>query len=145
MRVVIQRVSRASVTVENTVVGQIDAGILLLVGFAQADEESVLKPIAQKVLNLRIFSDKEGRLDLSVLDINGGVLAVPQFTLYADTGKGRRPDFFAAKEPVAAKNLFLRFLDELKRSALTVESGEFGADMQVALLNDGPVTIILDS
>ena len=145
MKVLIQRVSQASVEVEGQVVSNIPAGLLLLVGFEKGDDESKLKPAAKKVSGLRIFSDENGRFMHSVLDTKGSVLAVSQFTLLADTSKGRRPEFFRALEPEAANTLFNKFLAELSECGIEdVQAGVFGAMMKVSLLNDGPVTISLD-
>lgn len=145
MKIVVQRVTYASVTVNDQPIAQIEKGLLLLVGFSVGDDETVLTKLAEKVLNLRIFDDSDGRFSDSVLDIKGNVLVVPQFTLYADTHKGRRPDFSAALDPSKAKPLFERFVELLGKRLGEVEKGEFGASMQVALSNDGPVTILLDS
>ena len=145
MRVLVQRVASSSVSVDGTVIGKIGIGLLLLVGFGKDDKESVIPKMAEKVANLRIFPDKEGRFHCSLLDINGGVLVVPQFTLYGDTTKGRRPDFFGAMDPSEASGYVDVFKQELKSAGINcVESGEFGANMQVELVNDGPVTILLE-
>lgn len=145
MRAVIQRVSRASVTVTNTVVGQIEQGLLVLLGVGTEDgvEEAAL--LAEKIATLRIFSDEDGRFNLSVQDISGDILVVSQFTLYADTRKGRRPSFVAAARPEQAEPLVETFIEFLRNKDLSVATGRFGAHMDVSLLNDGPVTIILDS
>lgn len=145
LKIVVQRVSSASVTVNDQLIARIPEGLLLLVGFADGDDESTLFNLAEKVINLRIFPDESGRLSDSVLDINASILVVPQFTLYADTSKGRRPNFSAALNPQQAHPLFERFVELLKQRLGTVEKGEFGASMQVALINNGPVTILLDS
>ena len=145
MRVLLQRVNNAQVTVEGRVVGRIERGLLLLVGLGQGDDESRLKPAAEKVVNMRIFPDDKGRFHFSTLDIEGEILAVSQFTLYADTSKGRRPDFFSALEPTKARELFEKFVSEIQALGVKrVETGEFGAEMKVALENDGPVTIMLE-
>ena len=144
MKVILQRVNFAKVSVEGITVGEIEKGLLLLVGFGKDDSESVLKPMAAKISNLRVFPDEKGRFHLSVLDIEGGILAVPQFTLFADTSKGRRPEFFSALAPDKAEEMFNSFVRHLKESEIAkVETGQFGAYMQVTLENDGPVTIIL--
>ena len=144
MKVVIQRVNSASVKVDGEVVGAIDKGLLLLVGFGKDDSEQALIPVAKKISNMRLFPDKNKKFDKSVLETSGGVLAVPQFTLFADTSKGRRPEFFSALNPDEATQLFETFLTCLKDTGISkVESGRFGAYMQVSLENDGPVTIIL--
>jgi D-aminoacyl-tRNA deacylase len=145
MKVVIQRVNYASVKVSGETVGEISRGVCLLVGFGPEDDASKLKPMAEKIVNMRIFPNEEGRFDRSTLEIGGAVLAVPQFTLYADTRKGRRPDFFGALEPAAASRLFDEFVALLgKTGAAKVAAGVFGGDMKVALENDGPVTIVVE-
>lgn len=145
MRVIVQRVSSAAVHVSGDMVGTIGPGLLLLVGFGQGDSRENLRPIAEKISTMRIFSNEQGRFDRSVLDVKGDLLAVPQFTLYADTSKGRRPEFFQALSPDLAKPLFLEFLEALRATgASKVEAGIFGADMKVSLVNDGPVTICLE-
>lgn len=146
MKAVFQRVSHASVTVDGEVVGAVAAGVLLLVGVQQEDTAAEAAVLAQKVANLRVFRDEGGKMNRSVLDIGGGVLAVSQFTLCADTRHGRRPDFFAAARPETALPLFETVVSELKKAGVAeVQTGVFGADMQVELLNDGPVTILLDT
>lgn len=144
MRIVAQRVAKARVTVEGETVGEIGQGLLLLVGIGRGDDEKGLGWLADKVLDLRIFEDEEGRMDRSLLEIGGEVLAVPQFTLYGDVRKGRRPSFDAAAPPGEAAPLFQRFVERLKESGLRVEQGVFGAKMEVELVNDGPVTLILE-
>ncbi len=145
MKIIIQRVSSASVTVNQEIVAQIDSGILALIGLGEGDDNSKFAVIIEKIINMRIFSNPKGRFDNSLLDINGGVILVPQFTLYADTSKGRRPEFFKAMPPQLAKSLFEEFCEKFKSSyPYQVETGVFGADMKVALLNDGPVTIPLE-
>ncbi len=145
MKIVMQRVQRARVTVDSEIVGEISAGLLLLVGFGKEDSSQGIRPIVEKILNLRIFSNEQGRFDRSLIDIHGEVLAVSQFTLYADTSKGRRPEFFSALDPVSAEKLFEEFLETLRSAApAKVASGRFGALMQVELVNDGPVTITLE-
>lgn len=146
MKAVFQRVSHASVTVDGEVVGAVAAGVLLLVGVQQEDTAAEAAVLAQKVANLRVFRDEGGKMNRSVLDIGGSVLAVSQFTLCADTRHGRRPDFFAAARPETALPLFETVVSELKKAGVAeVQTGVFGADMQVELLNDGPVTILLDT
>lgn len=145
MKIVIQRVQRAKVTVDSEVVGEISAGLLLLVGFGKGDMSQGIAPVVDKILNMRIFSNEQGRFDRSLLDIQGEVLAVSQFTLYADTSKGRRPEFFGALDPASAEALFEEFLQTLRNAAPSkVAAGRFGAMMQVELVNDGPVTITLE-
>jgi D-aminoacyl-tRNA deacylase len=145
MRVVIQRVKASSVTVEGIVVGQIGRGLNLLVGIAPTDTDVELDWIARKVLSLRVFpSEGQDRWDLSITDIEGELLVVSQFTLYGDCQKGRRPSFDGAAPPVQAEALFDRFIAKLRESRLKVETGQFGSMMQVAIANDGPVTLILE-
>lgn len=145
MRAVIQRVSEASVTVEGRVVGAIGRGLLILLGAGMGDSETEAKLLAEKSANLRIFADDEGRFNRSLLDIGGEALVVSQFTLYADTRRGRRPSFSDAAPPEIAAPLVEAFANELRRLGIAVSTGQFGAMMQVALVNDGPVTILLDS
>jgi D-tyrosyl-tRNA(Tyr) deacylase len=146
VRLVVQRVACARVTVDGEVVAEIGPGLLLFVGFGAADREAVLAPMAERVARLRIFPDERGRFQHAVLEAGDTVLAVPNFTLYADTSRGRRPDFGAALEPVAARRLYDGFLDALKTAGIAeVAGGRFGAHMNVTLENDGPVTILLES
>ena len=145
MRVVLQRVSEASVTVGERVVGSIGRGLLVLVGFTAGDGEAELDWVARKVHGLRVFGDDQGKMNRSVDEIGGGILVVSQFTLYGDTRKGRRPSFVAASDPKEAETLYDRFLVRLRElSSGPVEGGEFGAMMQVALVNDGPVTLVIE-
>ncbi|MCL4169392.1 UNVERIFIED_CONTAM: hypothetical protein GTU68_000002 [Idotea baltica] len=144
MKVIIQRVNSASVKVDNEIIGKCAQGLLLLVGYGVNSNVESNKILAKKIINLRIFSDEQGRFDKSILDINGSLLIVPQFTLYADTSKGRRPDFFGALKPKLANDYFNDFLKEINKFNIKYESGKFGADMKVSLENDGPVTIILE-
>lgn len=146
MRAVVQRVSHASVTVEGQRVGEIEAGLLVLLGAGAGDVQSDLEYIVDKLVNLRIFADDAGKMNRSVLDIGGGVLVVSQFTLYGDARKGRRPSFIDALEPGAAKALYEQSLVALRAAGVArVAAGVFAADMKVELLNDGPVTLLLDS
>ncbi len=145
MRALIQRVSLASVTVENEVVGQIGEGLLVFLGIGLEDTETTVKTIADKIVQLRIFPDQQGKINLSLLDIRGEILVVSQFTLHADVSRGRRPSFTKAAPPSIAIPLYELFIETCKKYTLTVESGIFGAYMQVELCNDGPVTILLDS
>lgn len=145
MRVVIQRVSEASVTVENAIVGSISKGYMLLIGIDENDETQDADWLVQKILNLRVFGDEEGKLNRSVMDIQGEILCVSQFTLIADYKKGNRPSFIKAAKPDKTIPLFEYFKTEISKSGLKVESSVFGADMKVALINDGPVTILMDS
>ncbi len=145
MRIVLQRVKSASVTVEGEMVSEIGAGLLLLVGVAQDDGEAGADWLAGKVARLRIFSDEEGKMNLSVKDAGGEVLAVSQFTLLADTRKGNRPSFIRAALPEQAEPLFDYFREKLREEGVaSVKTGRFGAMMDVALVNDGPVTILLE-
>jgi D-tyrosyl-tRNA(Tyr) deacylase len=145
MRAVIQRVSEASVSVGGAVVGQIGAGLLVLLGVGEGDGAAEAALLAEKIANLRIFSDDEGRFNRSLLDVAGGALVVSQFTLYADLRRGRRPSFSDAAPPDVAAPLVDVFAAALRRLQVEVASGSFGAHMHVALVNDGPVTIVLDS
>jgi D-tyrosyl-tRNA(Tyr) deacylase len=143
MRAVVQRVTRARVTVAGETVGQVGAGLLVLVGVAEEDGEAEADALAGKVARLRIFEDEAGKFDRSVKDAGGAVLAVSQFTLIADTRKGNRPSFSHAARPERAEPLFDRFCVALRELGLSVETGSFGARMDVELVNDGPVTIVL--
>lgn len=145
MKAVIQRVSEASVKVDDEIVGKISDGLLLLIGIDEEDEKTDADWLVQKILNLRIFGDEDGKLNLSVLDIAGEILCISQFTLIADYKKGNRPSFIKAAKPDKAIPLFEYFKTEIAKSNLKIESGIFGADMKVSLLNDGPVTIVMDS
>lgn len=145
MRVVLQRVSSASVRVEGAVTGEIGAGFLLLVGIGHEDSEADLAWMADKVAGLRVFEDAEGKMNLSLEDTGGAILSVSQFTLYGDCRKGRRPNFMAAARPEKASELYDRFNELLRGKGIRVETGVFGAMMEVSLVNDGPVTLILDS
>ena len=145
MRLVIQRVTSASVEVEQKVIGSIKEGLAVLVGFGKEDTENKLKPALQKLINLRIFPNKNGRFDHSLVELNAGLLLIPQFTLYADTSKGRRPEFFNALEPRKAEKLFDKFITLAKlEKDITIQQGKFGADMLVSINNKGPVTISLE-
>ncbi|HEY9766218.1 MAG TPA: D-aminoacyl-tRNA deacylase [Chroococcales cyanobacterium] len=144
MRVVYQRASRASVTVEEKIVGEIGRGALLLVGIAPGDSAATSLWMAEKIANLRVFEDEEGKMNRSLLDVGGEVLAISQFTLYGETSKGRRPSFSEAAPPDLAEPLYETFLAELKKSGLKVEKGIFGAHMEVFLVNDGPVTLLIE-
>ncbi len=145
MRVLLQRVSKASVTVEERIVGQIEYGFLILLGIGQDDSEIHVKQLTDKIIHLRVFADDEGKMNRSLLDSGGQALVVSQFTLYADMRKGRRPSFVNAAAPALAEPLVERFKEALVAHGIHVESGVFGADMNVELVNDGPVTLWLDS
>ena len=145
MKAVIQRVSEANVKVDGKIVGEISKGLLLLIGIDEEDEKNDADWLVQKILSLRIFGDEEGKLNRSVMDISGGILCISQFTLIADYKKGNRPSFIKAAKPEKAIPLFDYFKTEISKSGLKTESGIFGADMKVSLLNDGPVTIVMDS
>ncbi len=146
MRLVIQRVSEASVTIDQNVVGRIGPGLMILCGIEQEDTAEDVAWLVSKVTQMRIFSDAEGKMNLSVKDISGGLLVVSQFTLHASTKKGNRPSFIRAARPEQAIPLYEQFMSALEAdTGRKVERGVFGADMQVALINDGPVTIVIDS
>jgi D-tyrosyl-tRNA(Tyr) deacylase len=145
MRAVIQRVRRASVSVAGEVVGAIDHGVLVLLGVAHEDTAEQGAWLADKIVNLRIFNDGDGKMNLSLLDVGGACLVVSQFTLYGDVRKGRRPSFIDAAPPPVAIPLYVAFLDAVRAHGVRVAAGRFGADMQVELVNDGPVTLILDA
>jgi len=144
MRVVLQRVSRAAVSVEGRIIGEIGAGFCVLIGFTHDDTAGVVEWMAEKITGLRLFGDAEGKMNLALAEVGGAVLVVSQFTLYGDAAKGRRPSFIEAARPEVAIPLYQRFCDELRARGLTVATGEFGAMMQVELVNDGPVTLLLE-
>ena len=144
MRVLVQRVSRAEVRVQGAVRGRIAGGLLLLVGFGAADGEEQLAWMAEKIAGLRIFGDADGKMNRSVEEVGGGLLVISQFTLYGDARKGRRPSFIEAAQPPVAIPLYERFVQLLRARGLPVETGEFGAMMEVELVNDGPVTLWLE-
>lgn len=144
MRVVLQRVTRGSVAIGGHTTGSIARGFVVLVGFTHSDTPDQAVWMAEKVAGLRVFSDAEGKMNLALGDVGGGVLVVSQFTLYGDAEKGRRPSFITAARPEQAIPLYERFVAELRGRGLTVATGEFGADMQVELVNDGPVTLMLE-
>jgi D-aminoacyl-tRNA deacylase len=144
VRLVLQRVSHARVVVEGRVTGEIGRGLLLLVGFTDADDDEALRWMADKVVGLRVFADEEGKMNRSVDEVGGGILVVSQFTLYGDARKGRRPSFVEAARPEKAIPLYERFVELLRATEVRVETGEFGAMMQVELVNDGPVTLTLE-
>lgn len=144
MRVVVQRVNKAQVTIDNEVVSKIKRGFLLLVGLREGDELDQVKKAADKIAKMRIFEDEDEKTNLSLKDVNGEILSVSQFTLLANTKKGNRPSFVEAMRPPKSKDLWENFNKELENRGFHVETGEFGADMQVSLENDGPFTIVLD-
>jgi D-tyrosyl-tRNA(Tyr) deacylase len=145
MRVVLQRVSRARVVVDGEVVGAIDRGLLVLLGVAAGDTAEDARRLADRTVGLRIFADAEGKMNLAVADVGGGVLVVSQFTLYGDCHKGRRPSFVEAAPPELAIPLYEAFVDAVRAHGVPTATGRFGAMMQVELVNDGPVTLIMDS
>jgi len=142
---VVQRVSRAKVSVRGETSGEIGRGLLVLLGVAREDSESEADHLAKKIAGLRIFEDEHGKMNRSVAEIGGALLVVSQFTLYGDARKGKRPSFDAAAPPEVARHLYQRFIDDIKTLGIPCQSGRFQEDMQVELLNDGPVTILLDS
>lgn len=145
MRAIIQRVSRAKVTVDNQIIGEIERGILLFLGVSETDSEKDAHYLLEKTINLRIFEDADDKMNLSLADISGDLLVVSQFTLYGDVRKGRRPSFIRAAAPEKAVQLYEFFVAEAKKQITKVETGKFQAMMDVELVNDGPVTIMLDS
>lgn len=145
MRILVQRVKNASVTIDGQLFSQIGQGYLLLVGFSNNDDENIVELMTQKLLNLRICDDSDGKMNLSIIDTKGELLSVSQFTLYADSSKGRRPSFIDACNPERAVQLYDYFNDKLRKSGLKVETGKFRAEMDVQLVNSGPITIMLDS
>ena len=145
MRFVIQRVQYASVTVDNNVIGKINNGFMVLIGVENADTKEIADKMVSKLVNMRIFQDEKDKMNLSLSDVNGELLLISQFTLYANCKKGNRPSFTEAGKPDMANELYEYIISKCKESVEVVEKGEFGADMKVELLNDGPVTIILDS
>ncbi len=144
MRALIQRVSRASVTVAEEVVGSIDNGLVALIGITHDDDEAGARKLAEKITNLRVMDDDEGVMNRSVLDVGGSVLAISQFTLYGDAAKGRRPSWIAAAKPEVAEPLVQAVIDEMRALGVPVETGVFRADMSVDLTNDGPCTVMLE-
>ena len=145
MRCVVQRVSESSVSVNNETVGSVGKGLMVLIGVSVDDTDADLKYMAEKVPNLRIFDDENGVMNKSVLDVGGSILAVSQFTLYGDARGGRRPSYIRAAKPEEANAMYRRLVEAWRQKGLHVETGIFRADMQVSLVNDGPVTILLDS
>lgn len=145
MKFVIQRVKEASVTVDNEVIGEIGKGYMVLIGVAEDDTTEIADKLIKKMIGLRIFEDENGKTNISLADVNGSLLLVSQFTLYANCKKGNRPSFIEAGSPDKAEMLYEYTIAECKKQVATVEKGSFGADMKVSLVNDGPFTIILDS
>ncbi len=145
MRFVIQRVTHASVMIDGVICGKIDKGFLVLIGVGQNDDEKIADKMVQKLIGMRIFEDENGKTNLALKDVGGQLLLVSQFTLYADCKKGNRPSFIAAGSPQRADELYQYIITKCKEEIAVVEQGEFGADMKVELLNDGPFTVILDS
>lgn len=145
MRAVVQRVKSSNVKVDENIVGKINKGLLVLLGVEDADTDEDIEYLAEKICNLRIFEDENGKLNLSLIDIAGSLLVVSQFTLYGDCRKGRRPNFMMAAKPEYAEKMYLKFVDECKKYVGSVETGKFQAYMEVEIINDGPVTLILDS
>ena len=146
MRVVIQRVSRASVTINGTVTGNINTGLLVLLGIEDADGEEDIKWLSNKIVNLRIFNDEAGVMNCSIIEVGGGILLISQFTLHASTKKGNRPSYIKASKPDVAIPLYEKMIKYLEMDlGKSIETGRFGADMKVELVNDGPVTIVIDT
>ena len=153
MKAVLQRVSSASVTVDGQIIGAVGntgnsdgkRGLVILLGVEQGDTSKDSTYLAQKSVDLRIFADEEGKMNKSIMDVGGSILVISQFTLIADWRKGRRPSFIKAASPAIGNELYLHFIEELRRTGIAVECGQFGADMQVSLVNDGPVTMILEN
>ncbi len=145
MRAVVQRVSRARVTVDGSVTGDIGVGLLVLLGVGKTDSEADLSYLAEKILGLRVFEDENGKMNLSVRDVDGSILAVSQFTLYGDVRRGKRPSFDDASPPEMARRLYELFVEHIKTNGVRCETGRFQEMMQVELVNEGPVTILLDS
>lgn len=145
MRFLIQRVTNASVTVEKQVIGSISKGFLVFIGISEEDNREIADKMIKKLIGLRIFEDENGKTNVSLADVSGELLLISQFTLYADCKKGNRPSFTKAGNPALANDLYEYIIDECKKIVPNVQTGEFGADMKISLLNDGPFTIILDS
>lgn len=144
MRAVLQRVTEANVKVDGEIIGQIENGLMILVGFGKEDTEEKLDWMVNKILNLRVFSDENDKINLSVTDIKGELLIVSQFTLYWNCKKGTRPSFDGAMDPINAEKLYDKFVEKMQTSGLKIQTGSFGADMKVSLVNDGPVTVELE-
>ncbi len=144
MKALIQRVTEASVTVDNNIIGEIDQGLLVLLGVEKNDDENTVDKMVDRLLAYRVFSDADGKMNLSVSDIAGGLLVVSQFTLAADTKKGLRPGFSSAAKPDLAERLYELLVEKIRQKSMVIATGQFAADMQVALVNDGPVTFLLE-
>jgi D-tyrosyl-tRNA(Tyr) deacylase len=144
VRVVLQRASRAAVRVDGETVGEIGRGLVVLAGFTAGDDDAKLRWMAEKIIGLRVFSDAAGKMNLSLADVPGSLLVISQFTLYGDASKGRRPSFVAAAPPLSAEQFYERFLAMLRDRGARVETGRFGAMMEVELVNDGPVTLVIE-
>lgn len=145
MKAVIQRVANAAVSIDGTCVGEIEHGFMILVGVHELDTAEDISYLVRKISKLRVFEDEEGKMNLSIQDVSGSILSISQFTLYADTKKGNRPSFIKAAKPEISIPLYDAFNEELRKEGILVATGEFGADMNVSLVNDGPVTIIIDT
>ena len=145
MKLVVQRVKHASCTIDGELYSKIENGYLVLVGLGEGDDEIIVSKMASKLIKLRVFEDNNGKMNLALKDVSGSILSISQFTLYADAKKGNRPSFSKALKPKFSKPLYLFFNEELRKEGIKVEEGIFGADMKIDLLNDGPITIILDS
>jgi D-tyrosyl-tRNA(Tyr) deacylase len=145
MRAVVQRVLEANVKVDGNIVGEINKGILVFLGVGEHDNNNDLEYMVEKILGLRIFEDENGKMNLSLMDVRGEILIISQFTLYGDVRKGKRPSFTSSAHPEIAENMYNQFIEKCREKGLKVEEGIFGADMKVGLINDGPVTILIDS
>lgn len=145
MKALLQRVTQAKVEVDNKIVGEIGPGFLVLLGVGQNDTNTDIDYLVNKIISLRVFADENGKFNLSIKDINGSLLIVSQFTLFADTNKGNRPGFTMAAPPEIAENLYNIFIDKCKQTSLNTQTGQFAAHMQISLVNDGPVTILIDT
>ncbi|HHW66993.1 MAG: D-aminoacyl-tRNA deacylase [Epulopiscium sp.] len=145
MRAVVQKVAQANVKVDGNIIGEIGKGLLVLLGMQESDDEKVMEYMIDKIIHLRIFEDEEGKMNLSLKDVNGELLIVPNFTLYGDARKGKRPSYTKAAPPVVAEKLYNTFVEKAKATGIKTEQGKFQSHMEVSLLNDGPVTILIDS
>ena len=145
MKIVVQRVKESSVTIDGKVHGQIEKGFMVLVGFCDGDNEIIIDKMIDKMIHLRVFEDTNGKMNLSLGDVKGSILSISQFTLYANCKKGRRPSFIDAAKPEVAIPLYDYFNEKIREQGIHLETGIFGADMKVSLINDGPITIVLDS